>query len=327
MPCFSPLRGWLSAERTALGKRSVVFNPRFALRDRPVSVPCGQCIGCRLERSRKWAVRCVYEASLYEDNCFITLTYDDAHLPRDLSLNVAHFQKFMKRLRKRFVPEIPSDVVDRDEWLSLNGIRFFHCGEYGENFGRPHYHACIFNFDFPDRKLWSVRQGVSIYTSAALAELWPFGFSTVGDVTFESAAYVARYVLKKVTGKNAPDHYDFCDPITGQIFSRSPEYVTMSRRRGIGRGWFDKFHSEVYPSDGVLVNGHLTKPPRYYDGCFEADFLESGSSVLSLSNIEKIKLARKRKAALFACDNTDERLKVRQTCVEARVGFLKRTLT
>ena len=131
MPCFCPLEGWRSKDRSSTGKRKIVFNPRDALRDMPVTVPCGQCIGCRLERSRQWAVRCIHEASLHEDNCFITLTYDDAHLPTDLSLNVSHFQKFMKRLRKRFG----------------EGIRFFHCGEYGENFGRPHYHACLFTSD------------------------------------------------------------------------------------------------------------------------------------------------------------------------------------
>ena len=231
MPCFSPLKGWYSKDRTKLGKRSIVFNPRDGLLDRPIAVPCGQCIGCRLERSRQWATRCVHEASLHENNCFITLTYDDAHLPSDLSLNLVHFQKFMKRLRKRFG----------------DGIRFFHCGEYGENFGRPHYHACLFNFDLPDRVLWSTRSGVNLYTSHILSSLWPFGFVTVGDVTFESAAYVARYVMKKVTGKNAQDHYEWVHPITGQVYERAPEYVTMSRRPGIGKGWLEKYMSDVFP--------------------------------------------------------------------------------
>lgn len=301
MPCFSPLKGWFSKERTRLGKRSIVFNPRDGLTDRPVAVPCGQCVGCRLERSRQWATRCVHEAQLYERNCFITLTYDDDHLPGDLSLNLAHFQKFMKRLRKRFG----------------DGIRFFHCGEYGENFGRPHYHAIIFNLDFDDRVLFSQRAGVNLYTSEMLSSLWPYGFCSIGDVTFDSAAYVARYCMKKVTGKDADDHYTFIHPVTGAVIHRSPEYTTMSRRPGIGKGWLDKFFDDVFPGDFVVVNGVKCRPPRFYDNVY--DVLQSGDSFLN-------KKARVRRSKLHACDNTDDRLLVRRECAEARVSLLKRQL-
>ena len=301
MPCYSPLRGWRSAERNENGKRSIVFNPRYALRDMPVDVPCGQCIGCRLERSRQWAVRCVHEASLYDKNCFITLTYDDQHLPYDGSLNLDHFQRFMKRLRKRYG----------------DGIRFFHCGEYGENFGRPHYHACLFNFDFPDREFWSQRQGVNLYTSAALAELWPYGFSSIGDVTFESAAYVARYVMKKVTGDAAEEHYTRVCEITGQIYERKPEYVTMSRRPGIGRGWVDKYLGDVYPSDFVVINGVKCRPPRFYDSIYD---------VCDPRHSARVKSARWCNAKKHACDNTDSRLLVRNEVATSRCDRLIRNL-
>ena len=302
MPCYSPLRGWRSSERSPTGKRRIVFNPRDALRDLPVSVPCGQCVGCRLERSRQWAVRCVHEASLHERNCFITLTYDDAHLPADGSLNLDHFQKFMKRLRKRFG----------------DGIRFFHCGEYGENFGRPHYHACLFNFDLPDREFWSCREDVNLYTSKILSSLWPFGFVTVGDVTFESAAYVARYVMKKVTGDNASDHYRFTNEITGQVYDRKPEYVTMSRRPGIGRGWVDKYLDDVYPFDFIVINGVKCKPPRFYDGVYE----------LSLSgNTVALKGSRVVNAKKHSCDNSDSRLLVRSEICSHRMDRLVRNLS
>ena len=301
MPCFSPLKGWYSKDRTRLGKRSIVFNPRDALTDRPIAVPCGQCIGCRLERSRQWAVRCVHEAQLYDCNCFITLTYDDDHLPNDLSLNLSHFQKFMKRLRKRFG----------------DGIRFFHCGEYGENFGRPHYHAIIFNFDVPDRVLFSQRNGVNLYSSEILSSLWPYGFCSVGDVTFESAAYVARYVMKKVTGKGADDHYTFIHPITGAVVHRAPEYTTMSRRPGIGKGWIDTFLDDVFPDDFVVVNGVQCRPPRFYDNVY--DVLQSGDSFLN-------KKARVRRAKLHACDQTDKRLLTRLEVCTHRVKLLKRGL-
>ena len=147
MPCFHPLTGYLARDANASGKRSIVFDPKLALGvDVKRQVPCGRCIGCRLERSRQWAMRCVHEASLYKNNCFITLTFNDYYLPKDGSLHVEHFQKFMKRLRKRFG----------------SGVRYFQCGEYGELLRRPHYHACLFNFDFPDRVLWSIRNDAGI---------------------------------------------------------------------------------------------------------------------------------------------------------------------
>ena len=159
-------------------------------------------------------MRCHHEASLYQDNCFITLTYSDEHLPSDKSLHVDHFQKFMKRLRKRFG----------------EGVRYYHCGEYGEKYMRPHYHACLFNFDFPDKKIWKENNGNRLYISESLSELWPFGFVTIGDVTFESAAYVARYIMKKVNGDLAESHYERVDWDTGEVYHLKPEYTTMSRR-------------------------------------------------------------------------------------------------
>lgn len=243
MPCYFPLECW-----RVEGQSKLVFNkPRRDEIER-LQVPCGQCIGCRLERSRQWAVRCLHEASLWPKNCFITLTYASEHLPPNGSLRLRDFQLFMKRLRKKYG----------------DGIRFFHCGEYGSKFSRPHYHACLFNHAFDDKYLWQFNNGVSLYRSPALEELWPYGYSTVGDVTFESAAYVARYVLKKVTGDNASDHYSFIDP-DGLVCSRAPEYVTMSRRPGIAAGWYERFSSDVYPSDKVIVRGKPQRPPRFYD--------------------------------------------------------------
>lgn len=152
-----------------------------------------------------------------------------------------------------------------------SGVRYFHCGEYGANNRRPHYHACLFNFDFSDRQLWSVRQGINLYVSADLSELWPFGFSTVGDVTFESAAYVARYITKKVTGAAASEHYQRVDERSGEIFDLAPEYTTMSRRPGIGRAWLERYMSDVYPHDRVVLRGRTLRPPKYYDGIFELE--------------------------------------------------------
>lgn len=256
-----------------------------------MEVPCGQCIGCRLERSRQWAIRCVHEASLHDANCFITLTYNNANLPSDGSLDLDHFQRFMKRLRKKH-----------------GEVRFFHCGEYGSSLGRPHYHACLFGFDFADKKLWKVTEsGSRLYRSESLEQLWPYGYSSIGDVTFESAAYVARYIMKKVTGKKAEEHYN----------GLKPEYTTMSRRPGIASGWFEKFSSDVYPRDEIIIRGKKMKPPRFYDSQFE---------VLDPDAMSDIKVRRKKQAKKRSADNTYDRLEVRRKVKESQIKSLIRRL-
>lgn len=290
MSCYSPLKAYIGREAKPNGKKSIVFSLREAFhtpsgKNFPVDLPCGQCIGCRLERSRQWAVRCIHEASLYENNCFITLTFDESSLNEKRSLVKADFQKFMKRLRKRF---------------SCDRIRYFHCGEYGEKLGRPHHHACLFNFDFPDKEMWSIRCGVPLFVSVTLKKLWPFGHSTIGDVTFESAAYVSRYIVKKITGDMAKNHYN----------GRTPEYVTMSRRPGIGREWINSFMNDVYPHDFVVVRGNLKcRPPKYYDSIYDLhNPLEYG----------KLKLKREEDARCNP-DNSYDRLKVRKRYTEANL--------
>lgn len=258
MSCVRPLRGYLSRTRNPSGKRSVVFDSVKGFADRPVTVPCGQCIGCRLERSRQWAVRCMHEASLHDDNAFVTLTYEDEHLPRFGSLDRKAFPLFMKRLRK---------LEDGKR------IRYFYCGEYGDRSNRPHYHGLLFGFDFRDKVLHTFRGDHAVYRSETLERLWPFGLSEVGTVTFDSAAYVARYITKKVTGDEemVAAHYCGVDGATGELGTKEVEFCGMSRRPGIGREWYERFGCEVYPSDGVVVRGVLCRPPRFYDKLLELD--------------------------------------------------------
>lgn len=210
-------------------------------------VPCGNCLGCDLERSRQWAVRCMHEASLHQDNAFVTLTYDDEHLPAAGSLDPAAFPLFMRRLRK----EAP-------------GVRYFYCGEYGEEGWRPHYHALLFGWWPGDARRCGARGDHAVFRSEALGRLWPFGFSEVGDVSFDSAAYVARYVVKKVRGSAAAEHYAWCDQETGEVWQRTEEFAQMSRRPGIGAGWFGRFGAELERNGKVVVAGHETPMPRYY---------------------------------------------------------------
>ena len=295
MACFSPLTGYRSR-----GNLGIVFD-RSLSNGQLMEVPCGQCIGCRLERSRQWAVRCVHEASLYDDNCFITLTYRDEDLPSDGSLNLVHFQKFMKRLRRFF---------------SGRMIRFYHCGEYGEETGRPHYHALLFNLDFEDKVIWSERDGNRYYRSEVLERLWRYGMVIIGELTFESAAYTARYIMKKITGDAAADHYLRCDE-HGEAFWLVPEYTTMSRRPGIGRDWFDKFGDEVFPSDEVIMDGHPVSVPRFYADIFKEAEPEA---------FEVVKRKRIEFALEHSDDNTSARLRVREVVKRAQVGLLKRGL-
>jgi len=196
----------------------------------------------------------------------------------------------------------------------MGKVRFFHCGEYGEKLSRPHYHACLFGLDFPDKKLWKRNNGFPIYTSEILSELWPHGYSSIGDVTFESAAYVARYVTKKITGKLAENHYERLNEY-GEYVQLAPEYTTMSRRPGIGQKWFAKFASDVFPRDEVILGGKKLKSPRYYDKLFDLS---------CPSEMEDIKFKRTQKAKAHASDNTPERLAVRKSIQEQKLQKLIR---
>lgn len=295
MTCYHPIRAWRSlGGRQANGKWPVVFNQKDGYSDLEVEIPCGRCIGCRLERSRQWAMRCVLESQLYERNCFLTLTYRDADLPSDGSVSVRALQLFLKRLRKRYSDE---------------RIRFFACGEYGSKRFRPHYHMLLFNHCFDDATLWRRRAGQLLYRSAVLEELWPYGFSTIGDLTFESAAYCARYILKKVTGEDSREHYG----------ERHPEFVTMSRKPGIASAWFDKFHQDVYPGDRVVLRGGLSLlPPRFFDKLYE----RNGGDLTELKRMRE----RWHQTHVDAKEKCLSRVSTREELQEIRASLLVRGL-
>lgn len=293
MACFRPLSAFQREDG------SITFVERGRIR-RLLTLPCGQCIGCRLERSRKWAVRCMHEASLWDGSSFVTLTYSDENCPT--GLHYPDFQKFMKRVRRRFGP-----------------IRFFMCGEYGETNYRPHFHACLFGLFFADRVLHSSGGNIPLYRSPILEKLWPHGFATVGDVTFESAGYCARYVMKKITGPAAEQAYNRVCLSTGEIIRVPPEFCRMSLKPGIGAPWIRRYHSDVYSftRDEVVVNGVKTKPPRYYDKELES---------LNPEVHEHLELLRYQKSGLCADDSTPERLAVREKVAQAKFETMKRNL-
>lgn len=206
-------------------------------------------------------MRCVHEAQLHPASSFITLTYSDEFLPPGGSLVRRAVPDFVKRLRKRvcvYYPDCDGSVVPR--------ISVLYCGEYGELLARPHYHALIFGFDFPDKVPLPRSQFKDpLYRSPLLESLWPFGQSSIGALTFETAQYVARYSMKKVTGDLARDHYRRVDLVTGELVDLVPEFIGMSNRPAIGLRWFEKFGKEVFPDDFVISGGRKVTVPRYYE--------------------------------------------------------------
>lgn len=220
-----------------------------------IILPCGQCIACRLNKSRDWATRCVLEAKMHEQNCFITLTYSEENCPPDMSLQKRDFTNFIKRLR----------------FNTGKKIRYYAAGEYGDLHGRPHFHACLFGYKPDDLVLWQYRDGVALYNSATLSKAWQYkGFVSVGDVTFESAAYVARYVTKKITGDRSEEHYH----------GRQPEYTVMSRRPGIAANFFEKYSTDIYGKDFIVIRDQIKcKPPRYFDRIYDCYYGEGSFEV------------------------------------------------
>lgn len=299
MTCYHPIEAWYSAEKNPSGKRNVVFQAAGA-HGLPFKVPCGQCIGCRLDRAHEWAVRCMHEAQFHETSSFLTLTYGAESLPADGSLDVRHLQLFCKRLRASLAPE---------------RVRFFACGEYGDRNRRPHYHMLLFGHAFlSDRKRYTETKHGTLYTSERLTQLWGLGECWIGSLTFQSAAYVARYSLKKVNGDRADAHYSVIDKGTGEINRLGPEFLVMSRNPGIGRPWLDKFQADIHPDDFVIVNGRKTPVPRYY------------TKQLASSAQADIKKSRKEKASKNWRNNTSTRLAVREEVKKASISHLKRDI-
>lgn len=259
---------------------------KYVVGARSFQVPCGKCNGCLIERSQLWALRCWHEAQLFEVNSFVTLTYKE---PPKRGLDVEECLLFVRRVRERL----------------NSGVRYFVGGEYGSRDGRPHYHCLLFGIDFPDRTEWKrCESGETLYRSKCLESLWSHGFSSVGSLSYASAAYVARYCMKK---SGAGDRVD----------GRSPEFQRMSLRPGLGFQWLRRFVSDVYPSGKCVIAGKDVKVPRYYDNVFrvgsEAEYL-------------KIAAARRVEMDKRLDELSPARLRAREEIIKARVKFLRRDL-
>ncbi|WNK13732.1 MAG: replication initiator protein [Microvirus sp.] len=288
MACYSPISGFKSLTG------GISFSPKTGYIDLPMQVPCGNCIGCRLEYSRQWAVRATHEAQLHECNSFITLTYDEVHLPEDGSLSKEHLALFLKRLRKSISPE---------------RISYLGCGEYGDELARPHYHLILFGYDFSSdrRRQAASSDDVPTFTSAHLERLWPFGLHQIGTYSPAAARYIANYVVKKKKGPAALAYYG----------TKQPEFISVSRNPALGLNFVRGLGRETYKKDNVCIDGVLQKPPRYYDKYFKKQ------EAMTLVKRNRIKKANTKQNRL---NSTPERLEVRKKVKELTFNTFSRNL-
>ena len=274
MKCFHPIQGYQIPGKNG-DKSQVIFKDLG--HGQPIEIGCGQCIGCRIKRARHWAVRMVHEAQDHPENSFITLTYDDEHLPKNAGLEVRDWQLFLKKLRKYLAPK---------------KIRFYMCGEYGEaedqynKIGRPHFHAIIFGHTFmADAEL--KREQPKAYYSHTLESLWGNGIAEFGPMELGSAAYCAQYTVKKITGQQAEDHYQRLDKNTGLLVPIRPEFSTMSRRPGIGKGWYQKYNNDL-DKGFVTLDGKKEGIPEFYKKIMSEE-KAMGLEQIRETNLKKLK--------------------------------------
>lgn len=338
MKCTRPLKGYRSRILSPNGKRPIVFNKSLGFEDMPVELPCGQCIHCKLEKSRQWAMRLVHESKLHDVSCFVTLTYNDNSLPENGTLVKTDITLFLKKLRKHVAK------------YYNKRIRFYQCGEYGEvceicglsqhycakkykhvyrpTIGRPHYHLILFNFKPADLKYYNSVKGNKYYTSTTMEKIWSNGFVVIGDVTFQSASYVSRYVTEKITGDMAEDHYTRV--IDGEVVKVLPEFATMSKGqknspppfdKGIGYGYYDKYKDDIYKDDFVIFNGKKVRPPKYYDGKLESDEPDTYKKIkyVRIDNSEK-----HQEKYPEEYDYCNDRWIVHEKCTESRYNRKKK---
>lgn len=251
---------------------------------------------------------------MHERNSFLTLTYSPEFLPADLSLTHRHFVLFFKRLRERLKP---------------SRILYFMGGEYGERDSRPHYHVCLFGFYPDDIKYWKMSDsGNKIYTSEFLDSVWRLGRVFVGDLTFESASYVARYCMKTEKGVKTSDIFDV---ETGEIFFRTREYGRMSLNPPIGKRFLDKFGRDIFENDRVISRNFEAPVPRYYD-----KYLDDIAPLLLADNKDKRRQkALKRNEQFFfpkepdgirkAFQRARKQLLVDEVVKKAAISHLKRS--
>lgn len=245
-----------------------------------INLPCGKCPHCLQKYRRTWSQRMYAESLMNDENCMITLTYDDKNLPSDSSLNPDHVIVFIRELRRMYK------------------FSYYFCGEYGDKTSRPHYHMALFGQDFSEKYIRTSKSGGLLYTSKVLNDIWKKGEVIVNELSPQSAGYIAGYVSKKLKGeqkgyatadfeiierilkdshdrwtrgaKTEKQHLEFMDKFCANFKWRHPEFSRMSTRPAIGKSYFDKYYKEMYPLDEFVdANGFVSKPCRYFDKLLE----------------------------------------------------------
>ena len=303
-----------------------------------LQVPCGKCIGCRLEYSRQWAIRCMKELETCEGPAyFLTLTYDNEHLPRKtFEEDASGVRVSMPELRPRDLQLFVKRLRENLRRKGVENFRFFACGEYGDELKRPHYHMIAYNLPLDDLEFYKSIRGHEYYNSKFLDECWENqGFVVASDVNFECCAYVARYVMKKATGPNgfsyASDN-DLCD-----------EFTRMSRRPGIGKAYYDLHKDEIYghveydpqlqkavrvgAKDNIgympTINGPiLLKPAKYYDKLYDVEYDMQDLKEKRADKAQRISMMKMSQTTVSSID-------YRRICEEdkqSKIALLKRSI-
>lgn len=314
MRCTSPRTVGFQSDGKTLCWSSTKYSKEYAT----FQLPCGKCIACRLEYARQTAIRCVHEASMYEENSFITLTYSDEHLKNN-KLNYRDFQLFVKKLRS---------YISESDYDENKKIGIFVSGEYGDKTKRPHWHAIIFNWRPSDCVyLRTTDRGDRIFSSPLLDKLWSFNDpiqkpNEIGEVTIQSAGYVARYATKKLSHGSDSSH----------------DYQPISKRsskHAIGKKWLEKYWPDVFNHGYVELNGIKMSIPRYYEKWFKKHHPERWKDYVTqtktkiireaVAKEEKITLAEK-KANMHRNALTGLQIKrntVRRKILEQKTKFAK----
>ena len=267
-----------------------IYTPTFV---KTIEIPCGKCIGCEMDKTKEWATRCVLESKLYPKQLcwFITLTYNDEYIPttnvvdylrgtltRRMTLHKKDLQDFLKRLRRAW-----------EYKYNWQGIRYFGCGEYGSTTFRPHYHICIYNLPIPDKEPLSRNFEMSrIWVSKEIEKIWGMGNIVIGQLTYESAAYTARYTLKKQNGLNKALY---------ERLKIEPEFTIMSTHPGIGAGYYQMKKNTIYETDEIFVQNRKgdiirQKPPNYFDYLYNTEEPEILEEIKAI----RLKLAQDQRA-------------------------------
>jgi len=278
--CLSPRTVSFQSDGKTIAWSNKKHSPEYA----SFQLPCSKCIECRLEYARQWAVRSVHEAMMHESNSFITLTYSDEHLPPKLEYK--HFQQFQWSLRDKIFKDTYNQSKStlsytqfrkehKDE-LEKRRISIFVTGEYGDTYKRPHWHALIFNWRPQDVTYkYTSDRGDRVFSSTTLDNLWGKGITEIGDITFHSAGYCARYAAKKLVHGHDGHQYE---PISKK-----------SQRNAIGKRWLEKYHDDIFNYGKVILpDGTQSTIPRYYEKWLQKHHPQKWINYVTRLKAEKI---------------------------------------